>query len=172
MLIIFYMCINHTYLFLCELFAYISTNLITEVIIFFQLIWKSSLYIKVIKLFVCNSGQLHCGHILPSSSTSVGRCQQWWPPSLLKVSPPLAPVKLPSEFHCKTEHLSLKDPENSQMSFAFASPKIKGSEKSCRMQSMWLHTQCHLPHTLTHPPSLLSPLWGKNKDDKTTLKFP
>lgn len=60
------MCISHIYLFLCELFAYISTNLITEVIIFFNWFEKALYILRLLSFFLCNNGQLPCGHILPS----------------------------------------------------------------------------------------------------------
>lgn len=105
------------------------------------------------------------------NSTSLGSCQQWWPTPHLKFPPLLASVRLPSEFHCKTKHISLKDTANSQIVFPSPS-KIKGSERSYRMGSMCLHMQRHPLHTFAQPSSPLFVLWGKNKDDKAKPKFP
>ena len=81
-----------------------------------------------------------------------------------------------SEVHYKTRYTSLKYPANDQMSFPFPSPKIKGSERSCRMGASICMYMCllmkHHPlnctlHTLTLS-SPLAPLQGKEKGDKAT----
>lgn len=115
------------------------------------------------------SGQLPCGHILPSVLLLKTPTMMTY--SLFETLSSLGLYKTSSEFHYKTRYTSLKDPANDQTSFPFPSPKIKGSERSCRMGASTCMSVCLLMkrhplnctlHTLPLS-SPLAPLQGKQK---------